>query len=194
MNILQNFIKNIADIDDVSSQKLVDLATIVNFKKNDVVVRAGDLQSNFYILRSGIMKSYYFDKNGKSHIRNFFTAMSTTGDIGALLTKKPAKLFYDYFTDCELYAINYKEFMDMVDKDHEFCKMFSKMLSKIVLIFESKIYDLSVLNATERYLKLRQELPDLEKLVPQYHIASYLNITPTQLSRIRKDIVLKNIS
>jgi hypothetical protein len=33
LNILQNFIKNIADIDDVSSQKLVDLATIVNFKK-----------------------------------------------------------------------------------------------------------------------------------------------------------------
>ena len=82
----------------------------------------------------------------------------------------------------------------MVDKDHEFCKMFSKMLSKIVLIFKSKIYDLSVLNATERYLKLRQELPDLEKLVPQYHITSYLNITPTQLSRIRKDNVLNNIS
>jgi hypothetical protein len=49
------------------------------------------------------------------------------------------------------------------------------------------VYDLSVLNSTERYIKLKKEIPDIENLIPQYHIASYLNITPTQLSRIRRE-------
>ena len=40
-------------------------------------------------------------------------------------------------------------------------------------------------NATERYEFFRQEHPGLENKIPQYHIASYLGVTPIQLSRIR---------
>lgn len=193
MNILHNFVKNVADVDEKTASKFVSLATIKYYKKDDVIVKPDEYQKSFFILRSGIVKSYYFDREGKTHIRNFFTTMSTTGDIGALLTKKPARLYYDCFTDCELYEINFDEFINLVEKDHQFSKMFGKMLSKIVLIFESKIYDLSVLNATQRYLKLRIDLPEIEKIVPQYLIASYLNITPVQLSRIRKDIITNNL-
>lgn len=193
MHILHSFLKKIADVDETTTNKFINLAKIKYYKKNDTIVNAGDYQSNFYILRSGIAKSYYFDNDGKIHIRNFFTTMATTGDIGALLTKKPARLYYDCFTDCELYEISYDEFIKLVETDHQFSKMFCTMLSKIVLLFESKIYDLSVLNATQRYLKLRNDLPEIEKIVPQYLIASYLNITPVQLSRIRKDIITKNL-
>ena len=40
-------------------------------------------------------------------------------------------------------------------------------------------------DASERYASFRQEYPDLENQIPQYQVASYLGITPTQLSRIR---------
>jgi hypothetical protein len=49
-----------------------------------------------------------------------------------------------------------------------------------------------VLNGTERYLKLKKQISGIENLIPQYHIASFLNITPVQLSRIRKDLLKKN--
>ena len=42
------------------------------------------------------------------------------------------------------------------------------------------------MDATQRYLKLCKKIPDIESLIPQYQIASYLGITPVQLSRIRK--------
>ena len=44
-------------------------------------------------------------------------------------------------------------------------------------------------DATANYLTFRKELPGLEDLVPQYHIASYLGVTPVQLSRIRAKLV-----
>ena len=52
---------------------------------------------------------------------------------------------------------------------------------------EEKILDLSMLNATQRYEKLKEKHPGIDNLINQYHIASYLNITPVQLSRVRKN-------
>jgi hypothetical protein len=43
-----------------------------------------------------------------------------------------------------------------------------------------------MLDARQRYLLFQQRFPLLEQQIPQYHVASYLGITPTQLSRIRR--------
>ena len=54
----------------------------------------------------------------------------------------------------------------------------------------AKRYDLDVLSkdARTRYLELRNLIPQIDNLIPQYQIASFLNITPVQLSRIRSEI------
>ncbi len=46
----------------------------------------------------------------------------------------------------------------------------------------------SHLNATERYLCLKKEIPNIENLIQLNQIANCLNITPIQFSRIRKKI------
>jgi hypothetical protein len=43
-------------------------------------------------------------------------------------------------------------------------------------------------DATTRYLRFIEEYPNLVDRLPQYHIASHLGVTPTQLSRIRKKL------
>ncbi len=45
---------------------------------------------------------------------------------------------------------------------------------------------MALLEAKERYLIFKEEHPGIETLIPQYHVASYLGISPTQLSRIRQ--------
>jgi hypothetical protein len=66
--------------------------------------------------------------------------------------------------------------------------MYANALESIFLLLEARIYDLSVLNATRRYLKLKKQIPSIENIIPQYHIASYLNVSAVQLSRIRKEM------
>jgi ribosomal protein L10 len=48
--------------------------------------------------------------------------------------------------------------------------------------------ELSSLDAKQLYLKLLEEKPQILESIPLNHIASYLNITPVQLSRIRRDL------
>lgn len=191
MELLRTFINSQIDNDKESADKFVELTTLKKFKKNEFLSKRGEILNSFYILKSGIVRSYYVDESGKTHIRSLFTKMKTTGDIGALITKKPAKLDYDCLTDCEIYIINYDKFKEIAHQNLNFSKFYIAMLTKVILLFESKVYDLSVLNGTERYLKLKEQIPEIENLIPQYHIASFLNITPVQLSRIRKEIYSK---
>ncbi len=46
---------------------------------------------------------------------------------------------------------------------------------------------LATLNASGRYALFRQEFADLENQIPQYMVAAYVGVTPTQLSRIRRE-------
>jgi len=191
MENLRSFIKSIFDIDDASIEKISKLAILKEYKKNEVLVKVGDIQKDFFVLHSGLMRSYYSDKAGKIYIRNLFIKMIASGDIGALIEGTPAKLTYDCLTDCKVFAINYAKFKNLFEKDIQLCRFNNKLLENILVSYESKIFDLSVLNATERYLKLKKEIPEIDNILAQYNIASYLNITAVQLSRIRKEIYSK---
>ena len=191
MKLLFDFFNEINPIPKKSSDKLFSLVRVKKLKKGDRVVNLGEIPNEFYILKSGVIRSFYTDEKGKEYIRHLFTPFRATGALGALILDKPSRLSYDCLLDCEVYAINFKDFKSLIEKDQAICRLYTSALEIIFLTLESKIYDLSVLNATERYLKLKRQNPDIENLIPQYHIASYLNITPVQLSRIRKEIYSK---
>jgi hypothetical protein len=53
---------------------------------------------------------------------------------------------------------------------------------------ENKEFEIITYDAEKRYQLFQQRYPQLEQLISQYHIASYLGISATQLSRIRKKI------
>ncbi len=191
MKFLTDFIDSIGGIPKKSTDKLLSLIRFKELKKGDTIAKIGEIPNDVYVLKSGVVRSFYTDEKGKEYIRHIFTPFRATGALGALILDKPSRLSYDCLSNCELYAINFKEFKELTKKDKELSNLYSSILEIIFLTLESKIYDLSVLNATERYLKLKKQIPDIENLIPQYHIASYLNITPVQLSRIRKEIYSK---
>lgn len=174
------------------SEDLLDLfSTLVevkHFKKGEFIIKEGQIPSNFYILKSGVIRSYVVDQKGKEHIRTLYVPITTSGALSALIKKAPANATYECLTDCEILVGNYFEFLALTHKNHELSLFYIKVLEHVFIRTENRVYDLSVLDATERYLKLKERMPDIDNLIPQYHIAAYLNITPVQLSRIRKEI------
>ena len=160
----------------------------IEFKKKHIFTSIGETSKYFYIIESGYARSYYEDENGKQFIRTIFPPYRTTGSLGSLISGKPSKLTYDCLTDCVMYKFNFEEFKDLSKNSLQILKLYSEVLEFIFVEIENRIFDLSLLSAKERYLKLKEEIPDIENIIPQYHIASYLNVTPVQLSRIRKEL------
>lgn len=185
---LQSFKNKFEEIPDKSLDAFINLAVEIQLNKGEFISKTGDISKDFYVIKSGVARSYHSDEKGKEYTRTIFTSGSTTGSLGSLISGDRSKLNYQCLTDCILYKFDYKKFIQLTQEDKHILQFYNKILEYIFLMMESRIYELSVLNATERYLRLKKEIPAIETLIPQYHIASYLNVSAVQLSRIRKEI------
>lgn len=191
MKNLKDTLQSFCEISEKSQELLFSLATTIELKKGESITQSGEIPEYIYILEEGLARSYYEDDKGKEYIRNLFTPIRAIGPLGALILQKPSKFSYDCLTNCKLKVVNYNDFKELSKTNLEIGNFYSKTLERIFLELESKVYDLSVLNATQRYLKVKKQIPEIENLIPQYHIASFLNITPVQLSRIRRELYSK---
>ena len=170
-----------------------NLLSLQNVKKKHVLAKAGETPTEFYILKKGVVRSYFLDKKGREVIQSLTVGGTSTGAFSSLILDKPSRIFYDCLTDCEFYVGDFKEFKKLTKKDINISLLYTKVLEDAYIKKEKRIFELSMLDATDRYLKIKKDLPNIEKQIPQYQIASFLNITPVQLSRIRKDLLMKRV-
>ena len=56
------------------------------------------------------------------------------------------------------------------------------------LTLDKKLENILLLNAEERYVELLNSNGQILNKIPQYEIASYLNVSPETVSRIRKKL------
>jgi CRP-like cAMP-binding protein len=88
-------------------------------------------------------------------------------------------------TDCVIWTLKYDEITSRYDACPDLERLARKMAEYYFLQKEKKELEIVLLNATERYQIFQTEFPGIEQHIAQYHVASYLGITPIQLSRIR---------
>ena len=191
MDFIKNFTDLFCPLSLDSLTKFKELMNLKKLQKGVILCDLNEVPSNFFILKSGIVRAFIIDEKGKERTRTLFTPISTTGSLRALILNEPSTSTYECLTDCEIYEGNFSHFIALTKTNHEFSQFYNKILEKIFIVVEKRITELSTLDATERYLKLKNDVPNIDNLIQQYHIASYLNITPVQLSRIRKEIYSK---
>lgn len=189
MNAIKKFVVKFSpNISDELIEKIVDLGELKTHKRGDVLIEKGQMPKHYFFLTKGIIRGYFIDKNGKIFTKTISTGIEISGPLSALIKQKPSNTIYDCLTDCEIYHFNYLKFLKLADKHHQIALFYCKVLSGVFLDSERRTITLSVLNASERYEYFKNRFPNIENLIPQYQIASYLNITNVQLSRIRRKI------
>ncbi|AUP81473.1 Crp/Fnr family transcriptional regulator [Flavivirga eckloniae] len=182
------FINSFLDVSEETFEKLASISTFRKFEKGYQIDKSGEVPSKIYMLISGIIRAYLSSETGKEYNKNFFMPFSFVGSLTALIKKESSRLTYEALTDCKVYEIGFKDVMQLCNEDIQVSRLYNKVLEKVFIRYEERQLEFISMDATERYLKLRKKIPGIDDLIPQYHIASYLSITPVQLSRIRKKI------
>jgi len=154
-------------------------------KKNKYFAREGELSKKFAFVSTGIFRAFYRNNEGNEYNKSFFTKNSFIGAYSSLVSGQKNLINIQCLTDCTFLIADFSGFTNLYDSNPKTERLARVLAEQFFIEKEKREIELVMLDATERYEIFKQEHPNLESLIPQYHIASYLGITPTQLSRIR---------
>lgn len=185
MKDLYNFLNAISPIQESTWNEIKNLFTEHSLKKGEFFLKEGEVAKNFGFLRQGIVRAFYRNNEGVEYNKHFFTKNNMIGGYSSLVTQLPNTINQQALTDCDLLIGNYRKLTDLLDKHQDLERLLRKIAEHYFVDKEKREVEIVLLEANKRYAIFQREYPQLEQLIPQYHIASYLGITPTQLSRIR---------
>ena len=160
----------------------------VELDRNDYLVREGARVNACYLLTKGVVRVYY-NKEGNEYNKTFFMPGMFPTALTALLSDTPSSLSFQALLPSHLIKFSYSKFRALFKKHRCLESLLLGILEQVWIKKERHDIQMVTNDATTNYMIFRQTYPELEKLIPQYHIASYLGITPIQLSRIRAQLV-----
>lgn len=172
--------------------KVVALATKKSYPKGFELCKAGNYPKNYYFIKSGIVRKYYTNKKGKEFNKLLFTDNHITASLTALSTNSISNFTIECLTPVTLYEVPFDKLMAVVKNDLELANLYTEMIHLFFRVLEESELEKVTMEATERYLNFQKRFPSIINKAPLFHIASYLGITPIQLSRIRKKLKENN--
>lgn len=178
------FLRQLHPLSREAQDDLSALCQLHQLDKNEYLLREGDRAHYIYWLREGVIR-VFFSQDANDYNKTFFVPGMFPTPITALLSEAPSELSFQALTPSLLVKFSYRKYRALFEK-HRCLESLMLRIMEIQWIKKERHDIRMVMNdATTNYLTFREEYPDLESLIPQYHIASYLGITPIQLSRIR---------
>ena len=168
-------------------EEFVNTFTGKSFKKGEIILENGNVENELRFLDQGIIREYYATNDREKNI-NFYTSSGFITDFSSFTHSTPTKKFQECLTDVDLRVLSKEKFLTFTNQ-YNCGKLFVETIfQRIVVNKETEEFNHFVNTAEELYLDIMKNKPDWLLEIPQYHIASYLGITPETLSRIRKRI------
>jgi CRP-like cAMP-binding protein len=172
-------------------RKLLRRKKIVTLQANQHFLMAGDVPKYIGYVLSGLLRFYYISADGTEITKHFCLEHTLATSYRSFIQKEESSFYIQALEDSKILVIDYETY-DYLLKGNVCWQIVAKKLAEMLFVMKGKKEaELLLCDAQERYLRFLQDYPDLEKRLNQYHIASYLNIAPESLSRIRSNLKKK---
>ena len=188
MEAFKEYIHAISPLEESTFSELHQCFKAIELKKNDFFVAEGEYAQQIGFLEAGIVRAFFLNQDGKEYSKQFFVGPSIIGAYTSLLTKQPNRIAQQALTDCQVLVADFAKIEALYDKHHDLERLGRRIAEFYFLEKEQKELEMALLDAEKRYLLMRERFPTIESVIPQYYIASYLGVSPTQLSRIRRKL------
>ena len=165
----------------------------VIYHKGDQLEREGDPARWFAYVESGCFK---YVTHGISDDREHITWFSFEGefvvDYPTYLYARPARTSIVAMMPSRVHRVTGEQMKQYFDQNKETMRLRAIIAEHILFQFRSRYLDLHCTTARERYDMLMQRCPGIVKLLDLQDIASFLNVHPNTISKIRRDITFES--
>ena len=173
----------------------MSLETIINitdhfeerkFSKNEFFLKEGKV-CDFLYLADGLMRAYTFDLKGNEVTTNLFVRNRQVFDHASFFLQMASEENIQAITDCLGYSITFEKMNTLFHSIPEYREYGRGMLVKELVSYKKRTLALINKSAEQRYEDLIKDDKEIFLFVQLKHIASYLGVTSSSLSRIRRE-------
>lgn len=159
-------------------------------KKGDYFLKKKEVSREIAFVDIGVLK-YFYNEENQERILSFPKTSQITYSIQSYLTQTPSDFSIQAVVPTKLWVIS-KDDLELTYKlIPEIQSLVASIFQSQANFFSNRVMSLLTLTATERYQLLLTNNPEIIQNVSIKDLASFLNITPQHLSRLRR-IASKN--
>ncbi|PPK88450.1 CRP-like cAMP-binding protein [Neolewinella xylanilytica] len=189
--MIPDLLRTVYDYPARRESELVVLAaahTRVHFNREDCILRRGERAGAYYLLEAGLARSYVADYTGREITTEFFRPGQLVIEVASLFQRIPSRSTLQALTEVTAYRIEYDVFQELFHRFEGFREWGRSWMAEQLFREKQRNVDTITLSATERYRALLDQQPEVLAGAHLKHVASYLGITDSSLSRIRKEV------
>ncbi|PSR56197.1 Crp/Fnr family transcriptional regulator [Adhaeribacter arboris] len=178
----------------IPSSKAIEIANQFSRKtilKNNLQLKEGHVCNEYLFLEKGFMRAFAYDVHGNDVTTSFYSRSHVVFEVSSFFNRTASQENIQALTDCEGWYITYEQLNHFFHAFPEFREFGRSILVKVLTRLKNRMLATITETAEERYGQLLKSNPEIFQHAPLKHIASYLGITDTSLSRIRKEYLKK---
>jgi CRP/FNR family transcriptional regulator, anaerobic regulatory protein len=138
-------------------------------------------------VQKGCLRLYYLKDDIEVSVW-FAFQQSSAIEINSFISEEPSDYFLQAIEDSEVLYLSKTELNKLYRYQPKMQEMMRKFWEDVILNLINRFTALQKDSAEKRYLDLLNK-PDYLETIPQKYLASFIGVTPTSLSRIRKQIL-----
>jgi CRP-like cAMP-binding protein len=189
-NLIQ-FIQSVLPMSTGKAEQLVEKFKARKIVRNGYLLKGGAICNESHFIEEGIMRSYTYDLEGNDVTTAFYSKKMFTSDLLSFFKRIPSKEYIQALTDCETWYITYDDMQTDFHTIPEYREFGRLNIINHYSTLKQRMLSMLQETAEQRYGDLINSNPEVIQNVPLKYIASYLGITDTSLSRIRKEFIKK---
>ena len=172
------------------------IETITNCKKGKIILsgvgKSGIIAKKISSTLSSVgTPSFFVDASSCSHgDLGQISSNDILIEVASLFLRVPSKETIEVLTDAKVWKVDFDAFQNLYGTIEGFTEWGRTWMTNQLFVAKNRTVEMHTQSASQRYLGLVKEKPQIIKQVPLKYIATYLGITDTSLSRIRKEVAL----
>jgi CRP-like cAMP-binding protein len=188
---LIQFFKNSNLVSANAAEEIANTFSQKEIKKNDFLLKEGRVSNEYFFLENGFIRAFANDIEGNDVTTGFYSTGQVVFEVSSFFNRTIARENFQATIDCEGWYISYEQLNNLFHSMHDFRDFGRSILVKGYSSLKIRMLSMITETAEQRYDTLLRTNPEIFQQAALKHIASYLGITDTSLSRIRKEYVKK---
>ena len=185
---LIEFLISTGHMSALEATAIADHFTLKELERHQFFLKEGRVCKEYLFLASGFMRSFAMDTNGNEITTNFHAPNQVVFEVASFFNQAPAKENIQALEDCSGWVISFDQLNRLFHSMPAFREFGRHILVRGFAGLKNRMLSMITDTAEVRYTKLLDNSPAIFQQASLKHIASYLGITDTSLSRIRKEI------